>query len=128
MWSSDGSLLIVGDDGLFTVRPDGTGMTRLTRVMTPKKSGAYAGAIACDESATPWLAVAGWFGPVFQPASPSAVVGAAVANTDATATLPAPITTAPITTEVIATDAVETTAFAATEASATTEVSATTDG
>ena len=37
MWSPDGSLLIVGDDGLFTVRPDGTGMTRLTRVMTPKK-------------------------------------------------------------------------------------------
>ena len=94
MWSPDGSLLIVGDDGLFTVRPDGTGMTRLTRVMTPKKEGAYAGLTACDGNCRdPWLAVAGWFGPVFQPMSPSADVGAAVANTDATETMPAPITT-----------------------------------
>ena len=91
MWSPDGSLLIVGDDGLFTVRPDGTGMTRLTRVMTPKKEGAYAGITACDGKfsgdGNPWLAVAGWFGPVLQPMSPSADVGTAAANTDATATV-----------------------------------------
>jgi dipeptidyl aminopeptidase/acylaminoacyl peptidase len=107
MWSPDGSLLIVGDDGLFTVRPDGTGMTRLTRVMTPKKEGAYSGLTACGGNlsgdANPWLAVAGWFGPVFQPMSPSADVGADVATTDPTETMPARTTTDVIATEESAT-------------------------
>ena len=43
IWSPDGSLLIVGDDGLFTVRPDGTGMTWLTRILTPAAGGACGG-------------------------------------------------------------------------------------
>jgi hypothetical protein len=61
-------LVVTGDDGLFTVRPDGTGITRLTHVI-PR-----------------------WQNPVWQPVSPSAAA-AEVANTIATETMPPPITT-----------------------------------
>jgi Tol biopolymer transport system component len=88
-WSADGSLLIVvGDDGLFMVRPDGSGMTRLTRVMTPKKEGAFSGLTACTG--------AGFFAPVWQPVPPSAeTVADAVITTDRVETTEAPVTTEP---------------------------------
>jgi hypothetical protein len=100
IWSADGSLLIaVGEDGLFIARPDGTGMTRLTRVMTPKKEGAFSGRTACSGVR--------FFAPVWQPIPPSA-------ETVADAVLPDRV----VTTEAAAT----------TRPSATTEASATTDG
>jgi hypothetical protein len=62
IWSPDGSVLIaVGEDGLFMVRPDGTGMTRLTQVMTPVDP--YVGS-ACGGTHS--------FAPVWQPVPPSA--------------------------------------------------------
>jgi Tol biopolymer transport system component len=67
IWSPDGSLLIaVGDDGLFTVRPDdngiGGGITRLTRGVTPRTMN-----VACTDDVG---------GPVWQPMPPSADTGA----------------------------------------------------
>ena len=84
IWSPGGRLLIVvGEDGLFTVRPDGTGMTRLTRVMTPTKEGPGSGTTCGAE----------FFAPVWQPVPPSAEVGAEAAETDATETMLAPVAT-----------------------------------
>ena len=99
IWSPDGSLLLaVAPDGLFTVRPDGTDITRLTRGMVPKKEGAFSGATAC---AGP-ISGPEFFGPVWQPMPPSAATSADAANTDATAS-----TASATTTETIATGAVE---------------------
>jgi Tol biopolymer transport system component len=94
IWAPDGSLLIaVGDDGLFTVRPDGTGMTRLTRVMTPNN-----GDPSCPGGS--------YSDPVWQPMPPS---GETVTDPEAANT--ALETTASATTE----------ASATAEASATTD-------
>jgi dipeptidyl aminopeptidase/acylaminoacyl peptidase len=88
IWSPDGSLLIaVGEDGLFMVRPDGTGMTRLTRVMTPKKEGAFSGRTACSG--------AGFFAPVWQPTPPSDETVAEAVITDRVETTEAAVTTKP---------------------------------
>ena len=96
VWSPGGSRLIaVGDDGLFTVRPDGTGMTRLTQVMTPEKEGSFSGGTACMEG----LSGAEFFGPVWQPVPLSAAVAAEAANT----TMPVTTTEAPVSTEPSAT-------------------------
>jgi dipeptidyl aminopeptidase/acylaminoacyl peptidase len=122
IWSPGGSLLVVGgDDGLFTVRPDGASMTRLTRVTAPKDA---SGGTACLGQP---VSGAGYSGPVWQPVPLSAAVAAEAANTGATETMPAPETTeipAPVTTEVIATDAAETSASVTTEASGTTQTPA----
>jgi Tol biopolymer transport system component len=70
IWSPDGSMLIaVGDDGLFTVRPDGTGMTRLTRVMTPQNGDA-----SCPGGS--------YSDPVWQPMPPSGETVAEVVSPD----------------------------------------------
>jgi hypothetical protein len=114
IWSPGGSLLLaVGDDGLFTIRPDGTGMTRLTQGMIPEKEGAKSWK---DPSCTGLIPGEGFFRPAWQPMPRSAEAGAEVANTDATETTPSATTT-----EAIATDAVDTTASVTTEASATTD-------
>jgi hypothetical protein len=80
IWAADGSLLIaVGDDGLFTVRPDGTGMTRRTRVITPKNG-------------DPGCPGGSYSDPVWQPMPPSAeavadaVLPDRVVTTEASAT------------------------------------------
>jgi dipeptidyl aminopeptidase/acylaminoacyl peptidase len=84
IWSPDGSLLIaVGDDGLFTVRPDGTGMTRLTRIMTPKQGGP-----ACPGGNSS-------FAPVWQPMPPSDETVAEAVITDRVETTEAAVTTKP---------------------------------
>jgi dipeptidyl aminopeptidase/acylaminoacyl peptidase len=89
IWSTDGSLLIaVGEDGLFTVRPDGTSMTRLTQVITPKKEGPYSGHTACADGHY-------FFVPVWQPMPPSAETVAEAVSTDRVETTEAAVTTEP---------------------------------
>ena len=64
IWSPDGSVLIaVGEDGLFMVRPDGTGMTRLTQVMTPESEVCHLFRMAVVDEP---------FAPAWQPVPPSA--------------------------------------------------------
>ena len=87
IWSPDGSLLIAaGEDGLFTLRPDGTGVTRLTRVMTPERFGF--GDTACNNTHS-------FFGPVWQPMPPSAVPVADAVLPDRVVTTEASATTEP---------------------------------
>jgi Tol biopolymer transport system component len=74
-WSPGGSLLTLVDaDGVFTVRPDGTGMTRLAEVTrTGGGAGMFSGAGPCEGDNQ-------FFRPVWQPGATEA------ANTDATET------------------------------------------
>jgi Tol biopolymer transport system component len=65
IWSPDGSLLLgAGPDGLFTVRPDGTGMT----ILTPNTL-RLGGPDACQGFGGPSLS------PVWQPLPPAADTG-----------------------------------------------------
>lgn len=73
IWSPDGSLLIgAGHDGLFTVRPDGTGMTALTPNMRPGYD-----IISCEQPEPPDTApdTPSFRDPVWQPIPPSADAG-----------------------------------------------------
>jgi Tol biopolymer transport system component len=81
IWAPDGSLLIaVGDDGVFTVRPAGTDMTRLTRVMTP-------------QNGDPGCPGGSFSDPVWQPMPPSGETVAEVVGPDGVETTEASATT-----------------------------------
>ena len=74
------------------MRPDGTGMTRLTPIDDAQEGGAYAGLTACDGNPSD-APVVGGRRVVRSRLSAGATLRRRRANTDATATIPAPVTT-----------------------------------